>query len=221
MPPEGGPLELRIIHASPNNWPTPTGILARVCKLALITLSLLLTTPLFAQKRAELGVFIDYLDLSQTRTNNFGLGGRIGYRIHHNIMMEGELAYDYGINFDEAYRNIANGNLTAIERTSIGVTHGVLGPKLQPSAGGFRPFVTFKAGFMDFRLSPSLLPYSDVASAVLGLRTSNLNGAIYPAAGVEAALGPVGLRLEAGDEIYFNNDAHNNLRINFGPILRF
>ena len=74
---------------------------------------------------------------------------------------------------------------------------------------------------MDFRLSPSLLPYSNVASAVLGLRTSNLNAALYPAGGVEASLGPLGLRLEAGDEIYFNGGAHNNLRITFGPILRF
>jgi hypothetical protein len=45
--------------------------------------------------------------------------------------------------------------------------------------------------------------------------------AIYPGAGVEASLGPVGLRFELGDEIYFNSGAHNNLRITFGPILRF
>ncbi len=192
-------------------------------KFALTTLLffLLATSSLFAQKRIELGVFIDYLNISQTSTNNFGLGGRFGYRIHHDLLLEGELAYDYGINFDEAYRNITNGNLTAIERTSIGVTHGLFGPKFQPSGGGVRPFVTLKAGFMDFRLSPSLLPYSDAASTVLGLRTSNLNAAIYPAAGVEAALGPVGLRLEAGDEIYFNTGARHNLRITFGPILRF
>jgi len=189
-------------------------------KLTLIIL-LLATAPLLAQKRVEIGIFIDYLSISQTSTNNFGLGGRFGYRIHPAVMMEGELAYDYGINFDEAYRNITNGNLTAIERTSIGVTHGLFGPKLQPGGGGVRPFVILKAGFVDFRLSPSLLPYSDVASTVLGLRTSNLNAAIYPAAGVEGALGPVGLRLEAGDEIYFNGGAHNNLRITFGPILRF
>jgi hypothetical protein len=189
-------------------------------KLTLIVL-LLATSPLFAQKRVELGIFIDYLNISQTSTNNFGLGGRFGYRIHHHILMEGELAYDYGINFDEAYRNVANGNLTAIEHTSIGVTLGLVGPKLQPSGGGFRPFVTLKAGFMDFRLSPGLLPYSNLASTIFGLRTSNLNAAIYPAAGVEAALGPIGLRFEAGDEIYFNQGAHNNLRITFGPILRF
>ena len=186
----------------------------------LLTLLLFATSSSFAQK-VEAGIFLDYLSISQTSTSNFGLGARFGYRIHRDVMLEGEFAYDYGINFDEAYRNIANGNITAIERTSIGVTNGLFGPKIQPSGGGFRPFATLKAGFVDFRLSPTLLPFSDVASTVFGLRTSRLNAAIYPAAGVEATLGPVGLRLEAGDEIYFNNGSHNNLRITFGPILRF
>jgi hypothetical protein len=175
----------------------------------------------FAQKRVELGVFIDYLGVSQTSTDNFGVGGRFGYRIHRDVMMEGELAYDYGLNFNEAFRNIVNGNITAIGRTSIGVTHGLFGPKLQPSHGGFRPFITFKGGFVDFRLSPSLIPYSNVVSALTGIRDSNLNAAIYPGGGIEVVLGPVGLRFELGDEIYFNNGAHNNLRITFGPTLRF
>lgn len=175
----------------------------------------------FAQKRVEAGVFLDYLDVSQTSTNNLGLGARFGYRVHHDVMLEGELAYDYGLNFEEAYLNIVNGNIAAIENTSVGVTHGLFGPKLQPAGGGFRPFVTLKGGFMDFRLSPGLLPLSNAVSTLLGLRTSNLNAAIYPAAGVEAAIGPVGLRLEVGDEAYFNNGAHNNLRLTFGPIVRF
>jgi hypothetical protein len=193
-------------------------------KFALIVMALLscVKSPsLFAQKRVEAGIFLDYLSISQTNTNNFGVGGRFGYRIHRNLMMEGELAYDYGINFDEAYRNVANGNITAIERTSVGVTHGLFGPTLQPAKGGFRPFATLKGGFADFRLSPSLLPFGNVVSTILGIRTSSLNVAIYPGGGVEASLGPVGLRLELGDEIYFNNGAHNNLRITFGPILRF
>jgi hypothetical protein len=169
----------------------------------------------------EAGVFLDYLGFSQTSTNNFGLGGRIGYRVHPIVVIEGELAYDYGINFDEAYRNLTNGNITAIERTSIGVTHGLFGPMLQPSTGSFRPFATVKAGFVDFRLSPSLLPLSEVTSTVIGIRASSLNAAIYPGAGVEARLGPIGLRFELGEEIYFNHGVHNNLRITFGPILRF
>jgi hypothetical protein len=193
-------------------------------KLGLTLLALLAfgTSSLsWAQKRVEVGVFVDYLSVSQTSSNNFGLGGRLGYRIHRNVMFEGELAYDYGINFDEAFRNITNGNIVAIERTSIGVTHGLFGPTLRRPGSGFHPFITFKGGFVDFRLSPSLIPSSDVLSAVFGIRTSSLNGAIYPGGGVEASLGPVGLRFELGDEIYFNNGPHNNLRITFGPTLKF
>lgn len=192
-------------------------------KLTLIViLELLLGAgSLFAQQRVEIGIFVDSLSISQTSTNNFGLGVRFGYRVHTNVMLEGELAYDYGLNFDEAYRNVSNGDITAIERTSVGVTHGLFGPMVQRSEGHFRPFATLKGGFIDFRLSPSLLPYSSVVSSIFPLRTSNLNAALHPAAGIEATLGPIGLRFEAGDEIYFNEGAHNNLRITFGPILRF
>lgn len=174
-----------------------------------------------AQSRMEAGIFLDSLSVSQTSTDNLGLGARFGYRVHSNVMLEAELAYDYGLNFDEAYRNVINGDITAIEHTSIGVTHGLIGPMVQPAHGHFRPFATLKAGFVDFRLSPSLLPYSNVVSSVFGLRTSSLNAALYPAGGVEVSIGPVGLRLEAGDEVYFNRGAHNNLRITFGPIIRF
>ena len=193
--------------------------LSRVAALILVFATL--PCPLLAQKRVEVGAFIDYLDISQTNTSNFGLGARFGYRVHHDVMIEGEVAYDYGLNFNEAYLNIVNGNLAAIERTSVGVTHGLFGPKVQPSHGFFRPFATFKAGFVDFRLSPGLLPYSNVVSSILGLRTSSLNAAIYPAGGIEGVVGPVGLRLEFGDEVYFNGGGHNNLRITFGPTVRF
>jgi len=189
--------------------------------IAMAVLSCVGPSLSFAQKRVEVGIFLDYLSISQTNTNNFGVGGRFGYRIHRNLMMEGELAYGYGINFEEAYRDVVNGNIAAVERTSIGVTHGLFGPSLQPAKGGFRPFATLKGGFTDFRLSPSLLPLNNVVSTILGIRSSNVNMAIYPGGGVEASVGPVGLRLELGDEIYFNQGAHNNLRITFGPTLRF
>jgi hypothetical protein len=191
-------------------------------RLALISFTLLLSCiSAFAQKRVELGIFLDSLDISQTSTNDLGLGARVGFRVHRNVMFEGELAYDYGLNFDEAYRNVITGDITAIERTSIGVTHGLFGPTLIRGEGHLHPFATLKAGFIDFRLSTSLLPYVDIVSPILNLRTSSLNAALYPGAGIEATLGPVGLRLEAGDEIYFNQGAHNNLRITFGPFLRF
>jgi hypothetical protein len=191
----------------------------RMWKLTLVFLSLSCAS--LAQSRMEVGIFLDSLDISQTSTNNLGLGARFGYRVHSHVMLEGELAYDYGLNFDEAYRNITSGDIVAIAHTSIGVTHGLFGPMIQPAHGHLRPFATLKAGFIDFRLSTSLLPYSDVVSSVFGLRTSSVNAALYPAGGLEASLGPVGLRFEMGDEVYFNHGAHNNLRITFGPIVRF
>jgi hypothetical protein len=193
-------------------------------KVALTVAVLLLcgsSSMVYAQNRVEVGLLLDYLSVSQTKTNNFGVGGRLGYRIRRNVMMEGELAYGYGIDFQEVYRNVTNGDVTAIEQTSIGVTDGLFGPMLQPAHGHLRPFVTLKGGFMDFRLSPSLIPYSSVVSTALGIRTSSLNATLYPGVGAEATLGPVGLRLEFGDAIYFNGGEHNNLRITFGPILRF
>ena len=39
--------------------------------------------------------------------------------------------------------------------------------------------------------------------------------------GVEGFIGRVGLRLEVGDEIYLNNGTFNNLRVTFGPHIRF
>lgn len=179
------------------------------------------SSTLYAQGRVEAGLLVEYLSISQTNTSNVGLGGRLGFRIHRNLMMEGEVAYGYGVNFQEAYRNITNGDISAIERTTIGVTDGLFGPMLQPAHGHLRPLVTLKGGFIDFRLSPSLIPYSSLASTVIGIRTSSLNATLYPGAGAEAILGPVGLRLEFGDAIYFNDGPHNNLRISFGPILRF
>ena len=187
----------------------------------LLLAAVLLGRTGFAQSRMEAGIFLDSLSISETGTNNFGLGARFGYRVHSHVMLEGELAYDYGLNFHEAYVDLTSGNIVAIENTSIGVTHGLIGPMVQPAHGHFRPFATLKAGFMDFRLSGSLLPYSGIVSSVLGLRTSNLNFALYPAGGIEGSLGPVGFRLEAGDEMYFNSGAHHNLRITFGPFLRF
>lgn len=189
--------------------------------LALLILLCATVTAARAQSRVQVGAFLDYLNISQTQTPNFGLGGRFGYRVHRAVMLEGELAYDYGVNFNELYVNVSNGKVAALAQTSIGVTDGLIGPTLMPPRGHLRPFATLKTGFVDFRLSPSLVPYGSVVTSVLGIRSSNLNAALYPGGGAQASLGPVGLRLEFGDLIYFNNGEHNNLRITFGPIVRF
>lgn len=219
---------LSLSNLPPADLIVPPSVTRLMKKLTPLILLFLLASISSAQSRAEhalprmeAGLFLDSLSISQTGTNNLGLGLRFGYRMHNNILLEGELAYDYGLNFDEAYRDISTGNIVAIEHTSVGATQALFGPAFKRSGGHLHPFATLKAGFIDFRLSPGLLPYSSIVSTVFGLRTSNWNAALYPAAGVEATLGPVGLRLEAGDELYFNRGAHNNLRITFGPMIRF
>jgi hypothetical protein len=44
---------------------------------------------------------------------------------------------------------------------------------------------------------------------------------LYWGGGLQGHLGPIGLRLDVGDEIYFNNGSHHNLRVAFGPVFRF
>jgi len=48
-----------------------------------------------------------------------------------------------------------------------------------------------------------------------------VNGVFYPGGGLEGHLGPVGLRWDIGDEMYFNSGTHHNLRMAFGPYIRF
>ena len=114
----------------------------RMRRLTLIIL-LFATISLFAQKRIEPGIFIDYLNISQTSTNNFGLGGRFGYRVHHDVIIEGELAYDYGINFDELPQH--RKRKFSRDQTHIDcVTHGLLGPKSSPQVADFVPSLRSK-----------------------------------------------------------------------------
>jgi hypothetical protein len=49
----------------------------------------------------------------------------------------------------------------------------------------------------------------------------DLNGAFYAGAGIEAFAGILGVRAEAGDEMYFDNGANHNLKITAGPVIRF
>ena len=67
----------------------------------------------------------------------------------------------------------------------------------------------------------SVANFTTFTSSVEGLRGDNVNGLLYPGGGMEAHLGPLGLRFDVGDEIYFNNGAHHGLRLTFDPIIRF
>lgn len=81
-------------------------------------------------------------------------------------------------------------------------------------------FGTFKAGLINFSVSNQNAT-SGFQSAIGDVTTGNTAAAIYPGLGVEGFVGPIGLRAEVGDEIYFRNGTHNNLRVTLGPTFRF
>jgi len=165
----------------------------------------------------EVGVFADYFRMDRTEPNlNYaGLGGRLAFNLRPSVQLEAEMAYD----FDRAYNNFDSGTGTIV-RSQTHILHGLFGPKFQTGSGPFRLFVTGKAGLISFTTNDQNAP-TGFKSALGAVGNGDAKFAVYPGGGVEGFMGPVGLRLEVGDDIYFDNGARNNLRVTFGPTIRF
>lgn len=176
----------------------------------------------FAQENdhVQVGVFADYLRLSQTDTNSAGLGGRFTFTAYRALKVEAEMSYDFNRVFTEGFTDTSTGTVS-INRSNLRVLHGMFGPKLEIGHFPIHPFVTVKGGFINFRFDNRPATFDTFASSVESLRSRNVNGLVYPGGGLEGHLGPVGLRLDVGDEIYFNSGTHHNLRVAFGPYIRF
>ncbi len=166
----------------------------------------------------EVGVFADYFRFAQTDpvSNFVGVGGRAAVNVHPNIQLEAEMAYDFKRNFTNTF---SNGVTTQLVSSNLRTLHGLFGPKFQTGSGAFRVFVTGKAGFDSFTINTQNA--SAGFTSAVGLNNGTTDFAVYPGGGIEAFAGPIGLRLEAGDEIYFDHGGHNNLKVTFGPQLRF
>jgi hypothetical protein len=144
-------------------------------------------------------------------TNFFGAGGRLGFNVHHNVQLEAEGAYD----FQRFVSASSNGGFNSV-RSSLRMTHFLFGPKFQVGGSGpVRAFVTAKGGLINFSTDTS---FSD---QVNNIPLGDTNGVFYPAGGFELFAGWFGMRFEAGDEIYFDRGANNNLRVTVGPVIRF
>jgi hypothetical protein len=190
--------------------------------LGLFIMSLFFAAPmLLAQDHSdhvEVGAFADYFRLSDASpTRNFvGLGGRVAFAIRPSVQLEAEMAYD----FKRSYSNtFTNGVTTELVNTQFRTLHGFFGPKLQTGSGPFRLFITGKVGFDNFSINNQNATTGFVNT--VGLTNGTTSFAVYPGGGFEAFAGPIGVRAEIGDDIYFNGGAHNNLRVTFGPQLRF
>jgi len=171
-----------------------------------------------------------YGDLFRVKPNggdgvNFlGLGGRVGFNVHPNIALEAEMNYDFEQNYTSINTGGNSGSVTSTTVTSrTRPLTALFGPKFQfGTSGPFRAFVTGKVGFTEFSHSSTTTVSGDTFSNAFdqfGGGTTHF--AAYPGGGIEGFFGPIGLRVEAGDQMYFNNGTYNNLRVTFGPEIRF
>jgi hypothetical protein len=180
----------------------------------------------FDLNHVELGVYGDLFrvpPVSSNTVNFLGLGGRVGFSIHPNVQLEAEMNYDFERNYTTVVRTGGTTTTTSTTVTSnLRPLTGLFGPKFQVGTSGpVRAFVTAKGGFIKFSYSNNAASGSSFASSFNEFGNNTTHFAAYPGGGLEFFAGPLGIRLEAGDEIWVDNGAHNNLRVTFGPTLRF
>jgi hypothetical protein len=183
-----------------------------------------LTPGAFAQSRGNdhinVGVFGNVLRLGDSSLDLGGVGARVSVNVAPRFQVEAESSY----NFEQTYVsgfNDSNGTVS-ISTSHVRALDGLFGPKLYSNRGPVRFFVTAKGGFINFNLSTSpAVTFNQVANTFQGLNGSNVFGVFYPGGGAEAFWGPIGLRVDVGDEMFFNNGAHNNLKVSVGPTIRF
>ncbi len=61
------------------------------------------------KEHVQLGVFADYLRLSQTDTNFGGVGARLGFQLYKEVKLEGEMSYDFDQAFTEGFTDTTTG----------------------------------------------------------------------------------------------------------------
>jgi hypothetical protein len=190
--------------------------------LLLLGCVALLAPGLWAQEfdHVNLGVYADYFRSNQTGTNMAGLGARAGVAVFRHVKLEAEMSYDFNQVFTEDFQNTSGGVVT-FQDTGTRTLHGLFGPKVELGHTRVRPFVEVKGGFVRYLFDSRPASFDTFTSSVEGLRSQNWNGVVMPGGGLEGRLGPVGLRLDLGDEMYFNHGTHHNLKVMFGPFIRF
>jgi hypothetical protein len=181
----------------------------------------------FDYNHGEIGIYGDLFRVHPsggTAVNFLGLGGRVGFNVHPNIALEAEMNYDFQKNYTAINTGGNSGSVTSTTVSSrTRPLTALFGPKFQfGTSGPFRAFVTGKVGFTEFSHSSTTTVSGDTFSNAFdqfGGGTTHF--AAYPGGGIEGFFGPIGLRVEAGDQMYFNNGTYNNLRVTFGPTIRF
>jgi hypothetical protein len=104
----------------------------------------------------------------------------------------------------------------------MGVLHGNAGLKVQTAGGSFFLFVKGGANRFDTEVTATTATgFPTISTLVHPTQNTFTKGVLYPGGGIGFHAGPLGIRVDVGDEIYWDHGARNNLRVTFGPTFRF
>src|SRR5919198_6460048 len=149
-------------------------------------------------------------------TDFWGVGGRLGFNLSRFAQLEGDFAWDFSQQFPST--NALGTKLGTNTTSNLRLLHGLFGPRFQTGIGPVKGFLVLKGGFLNFGVSG--LSGAAFRNQVGNVPGGDTNGVFYPGVGLEFG-SKVGLRAEVGDEMYFDRGANHNLKLNFGPQIRF
>lgn len=173
----------------------------------------------------SVGAFGDYLRYNPkgSALGLVGLGARLGVNMSHHTAIEGEMVYDFAKNYTVTSSSGTSGGINS-NTVTVGIRPlwALFGPRFDLGSEHANLFITGKVGIVNWSTSnPRSVSGTTFANAVESIGGSGTELAVYPGAGLQGYWGFFGLRAEIGDAIYVHNGAHNNLRVTFGPQIRF
>ena len=169
------------------------------------------------RNHGDFGIYLDYFRLQFAKLNMFGVGGRIGFNIHPAVAVEGEMSYDFE---RSTTQTITSSGITNTFRSNLRLIHGLFGLKVQSTRGPVRVFLVAKGGLLNFGVGGPVTA-GTFANQIGTIQDGDTNGVFYPGGGIEFNAGAFGIRLEAGDEMYWDNGVNHNFKFMGGPQIRF
>ena len=169
----------------------------------------------------EIGVFAENFRLGRISPalNMPGAGARITLFPESWFNLEAEASYDFTQTFTSSWSNgFVTENLTTHLRVARGLGGATFSKKFRKN---MRLFATVKAGTIDFTASTMGIPQG-FTNPQDPATTGGTDFLLYPGGGLQYFFGRWGLRLDGGDDLYFDHGhRYNNIRIIFGPPFRF
>jgi hypothetical protein len=169
------------------------------------------------KKLGDVGVYFDWTKLQFAKINLHGVGGRVSFNIRPAIALEAEMAYDFQQSVTQSF---TSSGITNIFTSQVRLIHGLAGPKIQATKGPVQFFAVLKGGVMNFGVSGPAAA-GTFATQVSTIKDGDTKGVFYPGGGIQFNIGIFGVRVEAGDEIFFDNGPNHNFKLMAGPVLRF